>query len=180
VIGHVGRVVHAKNHELILGITAAAVRQAADVRLLLVGDGPGRREIERIAHGLGPGRHVTFAGVRADVPNLMRGCMDAFVLPSRYEGLGLAAIEAQAAGLPCVLSDRLPDDATVCPDRVRRLSLFATPDQWASALLDGGAAPREDRQRRGREAVSRSVFTIERSVDSLMDLYYRAPLDAGA
>jgi glycosyltransferase involved in cell wall biosynthesis len=180
VIGHVGRFVHAKNHELILRIMAAAVRQAADVRLLLVGDGPRRLEMVRMAHALGLERHVIFAGVRPDVPDLMRGCMDAFVLPSRYEGLGLVAIEAQASGLPCVLSDRLPEDATVSPDLVRRLPLAAAPAAWASALLDSRReGAREDRQQRGREAVGRSVFTIERSVTSLMELYERAARGAG-
>jgi glycosyltransferase involved in cell wall biosynthesis len=66
----------------------------------------------------------------------MTGAMDCFVLPSRYEGLGLVAVEAQAAGLPCLLSDRVPSEAIVDHSLIRVLSLDGlAADVWAASLL---------------------------------------------
>jgi glycosyltransferase involved in cell wall biosynthesis len=171
VIGHVGRFIRAKNHELVLQI-AAAVRHDARVRFLLVGDGPRRRAIERQAQLLGLGDRVIFAGVRDDVPQIMRACMDGFVLPSRYEGLGLVAIEAQAAGLHCVLADTVPSEVIVCPALVRVQSLADSPALWVTALLDrDGTVGRQVRELSGRDAVRRSAFNVQRSVETLVQLY---------
>ncbi|MFO0889776.1 MAG: glycosyltransferase [Isosphaeraceae bacterium] len=71
--------------------------------------------IERTVAGMGLAGRVSFLGARSDVPRLMLGAMDAFVFPSRYEGLGLVLIEAQAAGLPVVISDVIPQQAIVSP-----------------------------------------------------------------
>ena len=65
----------------------------------------------------------------------MRGVMDIFILPSFYEGLGLVLIEAQAAGLPCIFSDAVPDEAEVIPDLTERLSLRDGARNWAKTAL---------------------------------------------
>jgi glycosyltransferase involved in cell wall biosynthesis len=172
VIGHVGRFVGAKNHEFLVRIAAAAVRMAADVRLLVVGDGPRRREIETLAEKLGIRGRVIFTGSRSDVPDLMMGCMDAFALPSRHEGLGLVAVEAQAAGLGCVIADTVPAEAVVCSDLVRRLPLSAPPETWAAALLaHRDAGRRYEGHAQARDAVRRSAFNIHRSVEALWRVY---------
>jgi glycosyltransferase involved in cell wall biosynthesis len=95
--------------------------------------------------------------------------MNAFVLPSRYEGLGLAAIEAQAAGLICVLADTVPPETVVCPELVVRLSLSDPPLKWAEALLRN--TPDRQGPSHWRERVRRSPFNIDRSVEALSRIY---------
>jgi glycosyltransferase involved in cell wall biosynthesis len=143
VIGHVGRFVTPKNHPLLIEIAAQAVAAEPRTVLLLVGDGPLRPEVEQQARQAGLQERVIFAGSRPDVARLLRGAIDVFVLPSHYEGLGLAGVEAQAAGLPCLFSNRVPPEADVVAALVRRRSLAEPPEVWAQAALAAGrrAAP---------------------------------------
>ncbi len=105
VVGHVGRFVPAKNHRFLLEIAEEISKRRPDIHFLLVGDGPLRSDIEARAGAMGFDGNMHFAGSRTDVPRLMCGGMDVFVFPSVWEGLPMALIEAQAAGLPCVISD---------------------------------------------------------------------------
>ncbi|MGI8856819.1 MAG: glycosyltransferase [Thermomicrobiales bacterium] len=135
VIGHVGRFTEQKNHAFLLDVAAEVVRRDANARFLLVGEGELCPAMMERAAALGLGTHLIFAGSRADVPRLMRGAMDAFLFPSRYEGLGLVLVEAQAAGLPCVVADVVPCEADIVPPLVHRLSLQQSAGAWADALL---------------------------------------------
>ena len=92
-------------------------------------------EIEDKVAQLGLSDKVIFAGTRSDVPRLMLGAMDVFLFPSIKEGLGLVLIEAQAAGLPCVFSDIVPEEADVVKPLINRLSLSQSASQWAEVLL---------------------------------------------
>jgi len=135
VIGHVGRFTEQKNHAFLLDVAAEVARRDANARFLLVGEGELRPAMMARAAALGLGEHAIFAGSRADVPRLMRGAMDAFLFPSRYEGLGLVLVEAQAAGLPCAIADVVPGEADIVPPLMHRLSLRQSARQWADALL---------------------------------------------
>ena len=135
VIGHVGRFEAQKNHQLILEIAAEVVKQEPNMYLFLVGVGPLREQVEQNAARLGLKDKVIFAGVRADVPQLMLSVMDVFLFPSLFEGLGLVFIEAQAAGLVSVLSDVVPQAADVVPPLVKRLSLNNSVSTWAEMIL---------------------------------------------
>ena len=135
VVGHVGRFRKQKNHPFLLEIAAEAVKRAPDIRFLLVGEGESRRAMMARAARMGLADHVIFTGPRADVPRLMLGAMDAFLLPSLYEGLPLVLMEAQAAGLPCVFTDTISPEADIVPPLVHRRSLAASPSVWAETLL---------------------------------------------
>lgn len=172
VIGHVGRFTDQKNHAFLLDIAGEVVRRDPTVRFLLVGEGELRPEMMARAAGKGLRDYITFAGSRADVPRLMRGAMDAFVFPSRYEGLGLALVEAQAAGLPCVFSDAVPREADIMPPLVHRLSLDAPAGEWADALLAARDAPPLSRPE--TLAIARATpFDVRRSWDALEHVYAR-------
>ncbi len=135
VVGHVGRFEQQKNHEFLIEIACRAVPQDSDVRFLLVGDGPLRPSLEAKVRRLGLTEHIVFAGSRADVPRLMLGAFDRFLFPSLHEGLGLALIEAQAAGLPCTISTDVPCEADVIPQLITRLPLSLSPEAWAFHIL---------------------------------------------
>jgi glycosyltransferase involved in cell wall biosynthesis len=170
VIGHVGRFLWAKNHQFLLAVAAALFRREPRARLLLIGDGPLQPEIEALARTLGIADRVIFAGARADVPRLLKGAIDVFVFPSRFEGLGMAVVEAQAAGLPCVIAANVPEEIEVVPTLIHRLPLSAPPELWAERVLEAVGAPRPTPGAALR-AVCASDFEIERSVARLLDVY---------
>jgi glycosyltransferase involved in cell wall biosynthesis len=136
VVGHVGRFVEVKNHRLILEIAEELSRLDPKVVFLLVGDGPLRPEIEAEIRRHGMTERFVLAGLRADIPAILQGAMDAFLFPSLYEGLGIALMEAQLAGLRCVVSDVVPPEAELVPGMVSWISLSDSPKRWAESLHD--------------------------------------------
>jgi glycosyltransferase involved in cell wall biosynthesis len=101
----------------------------------------------------------------------MRAAMDLFLFPSRFEGLGLVLVEAQAAGLPCVLSSAVPEEADVVGPLVRRLPLAEPPAVWAEAVLAHRAAGGRIPQREALSLVERSPFNITTAVRALERIY---------
>jgi len=171
VVGHVGRFVEQKNHAWLLRVFAEVRRASKKAVLLLVGDGPLRRCIEGEAarHGLAGG--VIFAGLRRDVARLMLGAMDVFVFPSVYEGLGLAVLEAQAAGLPSVVSTSVPCEANVVPALVKRLSLECSEASWAEAVLEMSGVQKVTGFQTGVGVLRGSPFDINVSAARLAAFY---------
>lgn len=173
VIGHVGRFSPVKNHAMILDLLAAVRARDSRAHLLLVGDGPLRPAMEAKAKQLGLEQQVVFAGFRADISQLMLGAMDLFLLPSRYEGLGLVLIEAQAAGLPCVLSDIIPAEVDVVPGLLTRISLDEPVESWAEKILAVRQA-RHPAQPEALAVVRQSAFSVEKSTAALCRAYDHA------
>jgi glycosyltransferase involved in cell wall biosynthesis len=165
VVGHVGRFDPSKNHLLLIEALEIAVRRNPNLHLLFVGDGGTTRDIvEMRAREMGVRDHVTFAGLRSDVPRVL-AAMDAFAFPSEYEGLGLALVEAQAAGLPVVVSDSVPTDALISRHRIKRLPP-ANPHAWAEAISDAAQIPPD---RRVRSLDNR--FDIDLNIRELISIY---------
>lgn len=133
VVGHVGRLDLQKNHTFLIDLFHAFHRRQPNSVLLLVGDGALRTNLEQQVRTLGIADSVRFLGVRSDIPALLQ-VMDVFVFPSLFEGLGMVAIEAQASGLPCVVSSTVPGECDVTGN-VRFLPLSSGPDAWAEELL---------------------------------------------
>ena len=134
VIGHVGRFTPVKNHNFVIQFFERIVASGTDAHLLLVGDGPLVPAVRELVRARGLSDRCTFAGLQDDVaPYLF--AMDVFVLPSLHEGLGLAALEAQAAGLPVVISADLPEEIEVVSGAVARIPLEAGVSAWASAVI---------------------------------------------
>jgi glycosyltransferase involved in cell wall biosynthesis len=174
VIGHVGRFEEQKNHRFLVSVAAEAMRREPRARLLLVGDGALRPEIERLVAQEGLAGRVRFAGVRGDVPRLMAGAMDVFLFPSRWEGLGLSLVEAQAAGLPCVASNTIPEEAFVVPALGNVMSLEEPASVWASTVLSSAAQRPPLSPREALERVAHSPLSIETSTQELADFYSKS------
>lgn len=132
VLGHVGSLIAVKNHSFLLDVFAAYRRRHPASRLLIVGRGNLRDELEQKARQLAIDSDVIFAGTRPDINRCVLA-MDIMVFPSLYEGLPVALVEAQAAGLPVLASDRVSAEAAITP-RLRFRSLDIVPDVWASDI----------------------------------------------
>ena len=135
--------------------------------LLFVGTGPLEETVRVRANRLGLGDRVRFLGRRDDIPALM-SAMDALIFPSRYEGFGLVALEAQAAGLPCVVSEAVPSGVLVLPT-ARRLPLTSGPSGWASAVPTEFASSRAD----AAQVVASAGFSVEANTNRVEDVYAR-------
>ncbi len=165
-IGHVGRFSAEKNHTFLLEIAAELKSFCPELCVLLVGDGYLRQEMEQKAVELGIGDVVRFLGVRDDVASLMQA-MDVLVFPSISEGFGVTLIEAQTSGLPCVISDRIPNESWVCEDLIFPLSVNDSPRKWADEIYRIRSAPRRDHA----SEVSEAGFDIKRTAKWLEDYY---------
>lgn len=141
VVGNVGRLCYQKNQEFLLDVFAKILRKRPDSRLLLVGEGENLPALREKATRLGIAEKIIFYGISDHVERLL-WAMDVFAFPSRFEGLGIVAVEAQAAGLPIAASEFVPEEACVTP-LFQRLQLCAAPDQWANTLLT--LRPEKDR-----------------------------------
>ena len=147
VIGHVGRFFTPKNHTFLIDVFAGIVRKDQNAVLMLVGGGELddalMNHIKDKVKALGLEDNVIFTGVRSDV-NRMLQAFDVFVLPSLCEGLPVVMIEAQAAGLPCVMSDRVTDECCITGN-VKTLPLSDNAEEWADAVLQcKGQSDRQD------------------------------------
>lgn len=169
VVGHVGRFEDVKNHRFLVEVMAAVRVAQPGARLLFVGDGPLRPEIETLVETRGLGAATTFAGLRRDVPELLRDAVDVLVLPSKHEGWPIILIEAQAAGIPCVVSDVVPPAVDTIPALVVRRSIADPPARWAEAI-DVGRARRMPAAE-AVTAVDGGTSAIRANVEALERLY---------
>jgi glycosyltransferase involved in cell wall biosynthesis len=169
VVGHVGRFAYQKNHEYLLDAFAAMRRRVENARLLLVGEGVLFDEIRAKAARLGLEKDVIFYGASNDVGKLMQA-MDLLVLPSRFEGLPVVGVEAQAAGLPVLFSDRITRQADLT-GHVRFLPIDRSSiGKWGDAAREVAEAPGWDRAG-DCEKVRQAGFTIQDTVRAFLALY---------
>ena len=133
VIGQIGRFAYQKNAEFTIEVFANLLKQKEDALLLLIGRGKDEKMLRQLVSDKGIDDKVRFLIARDDIPELLKA-MDVFILPSRFEGLGIVLIEAQVAGLPCVVSDNIPEEAYQSKN-IHVLSLNDDKDEWVKALL---------------------------------------------
>lgn len=133
VVGHVGRFCFQKNHEFLVDIFEKIHNQRAEARLLLIGEGSLVDSVREKIAAKKLSESTIFLGNRCDV-NELYSAMDVFVLPSRYEGLPVVGVEAQAAGLPCVLSDAVTRE-TIMQSTTKMVALHEGAEKWCSEIL---------------------------------------------
>lgn len=134
VVGHVGRLHPQKNHDFLIDVFAELKKSKPDAELILVGTGPLEEKVKSKVAEKGLSDCVHFLGNRKDM-NRIYQAMDVFVFPSLFEGLGIVAIEAQAAGVPIVCSEGLPPETDITPI-YRKLLLSDGEEKWANAALE--------------------------------------------
>lgn len=165
-IGHVGRFTEVKNHKFILEIFNEFIKKDPNTQLMLIGVGELENEIENMAKRMGIIDKIHFMGLRTDVGELMQA-MDLFLMPSLFEGLPFVLVEAQAAGLPCFISDNI-DKGSDITGNVKMLSLSFSAEEWASAIF----SYMKDYRRSNQDAkIISNGYDINSTANYLYELY---------
>lgn len=166
VFGHVGRLHEAKNHMFLLDLFKSIIKQKPESKLVIVGDGELREEIENKIAALELQKDVIMMGSRSDVPELLMA-FDAFLFPSKWEGLPVTVVEAQAAELPCFVSDTVTKEVGIS-DLVHYLPIDKGTACWCDAIMKSDLN-KHDVQKKIIEA----GFDVQETARWLTDFYMR-------
>lgn len=165
VIGTVGSIFYPKNPHGVIDILLEARKRDPNVKMIWAGSGPMRQEVEERIRREGLESCCRLLGNRDDVNRILQA-MDVFILPSVYEGLPVVAVEAQAAGLPCLLSDVIAEEVDITG--LCRFLPIADPAPWAEAVLSVGPIRENTRQK-----IVDAGYDIETTTAWLSDFYRR-------
>lgn len=165
VIGNVGRFTYQKNQSFVIEILRELLKYNQNCKLILFGEGEDEQRLHKLVEKYGLQKKVLFLGVKSNLEAYYQA-MDAFVFPSRFEGLGIAAVEAQAVGTLTYISEFVPDD-TIISDSTIRLSLEQSPEKWAEIIW----RRRELRNLRGKEEVIQNGYNQEETIKKMIDIY---------
>ncbi len=169
VVGHVGRFVYQKNHEFILKAFLEFHKKCEDSVLLLIGEGELFQTIQQKTQDMGISDAVVFYGVTHDIPGILQA-MDMFIFPSRFEGLGIVAIEAQATGLPTLCADTIVDEVNITQKFIR-VHGWGT-DEWANKMLSS-LSDLDNRSDCNAEVI-KAGYDIRTTVKQLEQFYYNS------
>lgn len=165
VVGHVGRFAHQKNHSFLVDIFVQLIKYKPNSVLLLVGDGPLRLELEKKIRGLNLQNNIMFLGVRSDIERILQA-FDVFVFPSYHEGLPVTLIEAQGAGLPCIISDAITKEVDLNTGLTDFQSINSFPAVWAKKILKVN-----NRMKNAQELVKKRGYDITESAMWIENFY---------
>ena len=167
VIGHVGRFNVQKNHSRLLDIFSEITKTVPNARLVLIGTGELEQPVKEKARAMEILDKILFLGQMADVSEWYQA-MDCFVLPSLFEGLPVVGIEAQAAGLPCVFSDRVTDEVLLSPG-AHRISLRAEDAEWGREIITAKQSGTDRTQ--AMDIIRQAGYDIHTEARKLQEIY---------
>lgn len=166
VIGHTGRFTVQKNQKFVIDIFSQLIRRVPNAELVLLGTGDLLQEVEKYSQSGEYHEKIHFLGVRPDVDRVL-SAMDAYVMPSLYEGLPVAAVEAECSGLPCYLSDRITKEVAFTK-QVHFLPIEKGADYWAKMIE---SITNDDERSLGSTAVARHGYDIAQTSQCLQQFY---------
>lgn len=165
VLGHAGHLAPVKNQAFLIRLMPELLKRRPETKLLLLGEGDDRPMLEALVRELALEQSVLLPGSVSNV-NEYLNALDLFLFPSLYEGMPLSILEAQANGLPCLLSDQVPRDVFLT-DLPRALPLEA-PSAWIDAALE---ARRDDRPARYADQLAAQGFDVASMTEALYQIY---------
>lgn len=165
VVGHVGHFSQQKNHVFLIEVFRKVLNDMPNAKLVLIGEGLERANIEKQCKELGIDDAVHFLGIRNDV-NKILNAFDVFCFPSLYEGLPVSLLEAQAIGIPCIYADTITSEVNILKAQNKILSLNDSYEQWSDAIISA-VKKYEDPQQELRTA----GFDIQIEADKIVDYY---------
>ncbi|CAN2248126.1 glycosyltransferase family 1 protein [Bacillus vallismortis] len=169
IIGHVARFHEVKNHAFLLKLAAHLKERGVRFQLVLAGDGPLRDKMEEEARRQNLLSDVLFLGTEERIHELMR-TFDVFVMPSLYEGLPVVLVEAQASGLPCIISDTITEKVDAGLGLVTRLNLSEPIGIWAETIARAAAAGRPKRELI-KGTLAKLGYDAQQNVGALLHVY---------
>lgn len=164
VIGHVGRLDYPKNHQFLIKIYKEYAKENPNSLLVLVGDGPLKKEIKKIVKKNKLQEKVMMLGNRNDVSKLLNA-FDLFLFPSIYEGLPMSLVEIQANGIPALISDSISSEIKLTPC-IEFLSIKQNEKTWAKKLAST-SVKRIDT----KKIMKDSEYSIESTIHELLKIY---------
>ena len=165
ILGHSGHLAAVKNQSFLLELMPLVLEKKPDALLLLLGDGGDRPMLEQKIKDMNLQDHVVMTGNVSNVSDHL-SAMDVFVFPSLFEGLPLSVLEVQANGLPCVISDGVPEDVFLT-DLIRPLSLKQDKQVWLEAIM---AARRGDAGKYNRQLLG-SDYAVQAAMEKIYRIY---------
>lgn len=166
VIGNIGRFAYQKNHRFMIKMFYDLQSQCPEARLLLVGEGKDKPKIQELVNRLNISKKVIFYGVSNNVEKLLQA-MDIFILPSHFEGLPIVGVEAQAAGLPVIFSNKITREARIL-NTTKYLGIKSRNiPSWIKSIKKDKNIERQD----SYKECKLSGFGISDSVKQFMELY---------
>ena len=184
IIGHVGRFHYAKNHEYLIRVFAKLCQMGTracgstaengvcqNYHLILLGEGPLMEDTRKLAEELGVADRVHFLGNHKNIADYYQA-MDYFVYPSRYEGMPGTIVEAQASGLPCLMSDTICREVIVT-ELVETMSIEEEPKVWAEELqrrIDALVSKQENREKYAAKMAA-AGFDVQAQAERMMRFY---------
>ena len=168
ILGHVGSFRTVKNHRFLVEIFEQLAPEI-NANLVLVGDGPLLPEIKELVESKGLADRTKFLGTRSDVPCLLQ-MLDLFLFPSQFEGLGIALVEAQAAGIPCLAAETIPTEVDMGLGLVNFLSLSKNAQRWSQELQKLLFIPRPPWTAR-KTALAEAGYDIEQLSQFVEEIY---------
>lgn len=169
VIGNVARLQPVKNHTFMVDVAKRLHEKGINFKMLFVGRGELKEEIQSKIDACGLQESVILLGLREDIPSLLK-TMDVFLMPSLFEGNPVTLVEAQASGLPCVISNKITEKIDMGLDLVTRCDLNADLDEWVNALL-GVKSKRNNSFEQVQKALQEKGYEVHGTVAKLICIY---------
>ena len=170
VVGQVGRLCFQKNQRFTIDVFTAFHTCYPESRLVLLGDGDEKEKLQRYCKKKNIGESVVFLGTRDDVASWY-SAFDVLMFPSTYEGLGMAAIEAQAEDLPVLASDRVPVEVDIVPDLVCHIPLGSGVQVWSKYLTKMAVKQPDVKRTSPSDLLSAAGYDITQSAIELVEWY---------
>lgn len=170
IIGQVGSFKETKNHKFSLEIASKLREKGINFKMLFAGEGELMEECIEYSKHLGLDNNILFLGNRADIPTLMN-IFDVLIMPSLYEGLPVTLVEAQAAGLSCVVSNNISMESDFGLNLVEFLSLEESKEIWVKKIIEASKKEKVDKNLIN-ESIKNRGYAIEESVRLVSDIYY--------
>lgn len=168
VIGHVGNFVYQKNHEFIIESFNELIKIDKNYLLLLISDGMLLDQIKEKVNRLGISEHVIFLGKTTEVDSYLQA-MDIFILPSHFEGLPVVLIESQALGLPCIVSDKVSEEAKIT-DLIEFLPINDT-NTWVNKIMNINTDNRKEKSITAHLLIDKSGYNVTNNAYKMKSLY---------